>query len=312
MRRFGCVGPLAALSVAAVVGATGGWVAPAAAGCPPGQVEDDDGHCKSAPKAQPKPTASPPTTTTGGPPPKPLPKPTAPVVTPPAPPASVDSDGDGIADGADACPARAEDQNGFADADGCPDEPERRAAAAAEAERQRAAEAARDNDGDGVRNADDRCPTAREDDNGFQPGDGCPDEVERRRQEAAEKDRLAKLGAGGMQAAGGGDATRRAVGVGLVVGGGALVGLMGGMLGWREATAATIRSTAFDTFDALYGAIDTANLATGLAVGSGVLGAALVGAGLPLVVTAKASAPRASAWVGLTVTAQGVLVGGTW
>lgn len=45
-----------------------------------------------------------------------------------------DRDGDGIADDLDKCPSDAEDQNGFEDQDGCPDEPRRaRDAAAREA-----------------------------------------------------------------------------------------------------------------------------------------------------------------------------------
>ncbi|CQR53252.1 hypothetical protein [Haloferax massiliensis] len=35
--------------------------------------------------------------------------------------APADYDGDGLADDADACPTRAETQNGFRDGDGCPD-----------------------------------------------------------------------------------------------------------------------------------------------------------------------------------------------
>lgn len=91
----------------------------------------------------------------------PLPK--APVVAAAAPaPAAApavevppDLDGDGIPDVEDACPARAEDADGFADEDGCPDP---------------------DNDDDGLLDAADRCPLEAETRNGWQDDDGCPDE----------------------------------------------------------------------------------------------------------------------------------------
>ncbi|MEZ4404323.1 MAG: hypothetical protein R3B06_30160 [Kofleriaceae bacterium] len=66
-----------------------------------------------------------------------------------------DRDGDGIRDADDACWSRAEDRDGFADADGCPDP---------------------DNDGDGIDDADDACPLAAEDYDGYRDADGCPDD----------------------------------------------------------------------------------------------------------------------------------------
>ncbi|MBX2797636.1 MAG: OmpA family protein [Myxococcales bacterium] len=66
-----------------------------------------------------------------------------------------DRDGDGLADGDDACAMEAEDVDGFDDEDGCPDP---------------------DNDGDQVRDADDGCPLVAEDVDGFDDEDGCPDE----------------------------------------------------------------------------------------------------------------------------------------
>ena len=65
-----------------------------------------------------------------------------------------DPDGDGLAGDADACPAEAEDVDGFEDEDGCPE---------------------LDNDRDGVPDADDQCPTERETVNGVDDDDGCPD-----------------------------------------------------------------------------------------------------------------------------------------
>ncbi|MEM9071588.1 MAG: OmpA family protein [Myxococcota bacterium] len=68
-------------------------------------------------------------------------------------PSSADRDGDGIEDDADACPADAEDRDGWEDEDGCPEE---------------------DDDGDGMVD-DDQCPREAEDVDGFQDEDGCPD-----------------------------------------------------------------------------------------------------------------------------------------
>jgi len=71
-----------------------------------------------------------------------------------APEIERDTDGDGILDGADACPADEEDADGFADEDGCP-EP--------------------DNDGDQLPDADDQCPDEPEDLDEHEDEDGCPD-----------------------------------------------------------------------------------------------------------------------------------------
>lgn len=65
-----------------------------------------------------------------------------------------DSDGDGISDDFDRCPDLAEDRDGVADDDGCPDP---------------------DNDDDGIPDAKDKCPKAPEDKDGFEDADGCPD-----------------------------------------------------------------------------------------------------------------------------------------
>lgn len=68
--------------------------------------------------------------------------------------ASKDRDGDGIPDNMDQCPDLAEDFDGYADTDGCPD---------------------LDNDGDGIPDVNDDCPNQAEDFDGFQDSDGCPD-----------------------------------------------------------------------------------------------------------------------------------------
>ena len=65
-----------------------------------------------------------------------------------------DRDNDGVPDNVDACPDAAEDFDGFADTDGCPDP---------------------DNDGDGILDINDDCPNQAEDFDGFQDSDGCPD-----------------------------------------------------------------------------------------------------------------------------------------
>ncbi|MDB4986562.1 MAG: internalin [Myxococcaceae bacterium] len=68
--------------------------------------------------------------------------------------APVDRDHDGILDDVDQCPDQAEDRDGFADEDGCPD---------------------LDNDGDSVPDASDSCANNAEDRDGFADEDGCPD-----------------------------------------------------------------------------------------------------------------------------------------
>ncbi len=65
-----------------------------------------------------------------------------------------DADRDGVKDNDDRCPKDAEDEDGFEDSDGCPDE---------------------DNDADGKKDVDDKCPNKPEDDDGFEDDDGCPD-----------------------------------------------------------------------------------------------------------------------------------------
>ena len=68
-----------------------------------------------------------------------------------------DNDGDGIKDENDECPDQAEDLDRWQDEDGCPDE-------------------AADPDGDGIINSEDECPKYAEDKDGYQDEDGCPDE----------------------------------------------------------------------------------------------------------------------------------------
>ncbi len=65
-----------------------------------------------------------------------------------------DRDRDQLLDGADRCPAVAEDRDGFEDEDGCPDT---------------------DDDADTIADVDDRCPREPETANGHEDDDGCPD-----------------------------------------------------------------------------------------------------------------------------------------
>jgi outer membrane protein OmpA-like peptidoglycan-associated protein len=78
---------------------------------------------------------------------------------------ALDRDGDGINDDKDNCPDNPEDDDGYADTDGCPDP---------------------DNDGDNIPDIEDRCPgtdsdakqkfaRTKEDHDGYQDRDGCPD-----------------------------------------------------------------------------------------------------------------------------------------
>ena len=68
--------------------------------------------------------------------------------------ARVDEDEDGVSGEADRCPKEAEDKDGFADDDGCPDP---------------------DDDKDGVADASDRCPRKPEDIDQHEDADGCPE-----------------------------------------------------------------------------------------------------------------------------------------
>jgi len=65
-----------------------------------------------------------------------------------------DDDHDGIKNDIDRCPKDAEDEDGFEDADGCPDP---------------------DNDKDNIPDLKDKCPNEAEDIDAYQDEDGCPD-----------------------------------------------------------------------------------------------------------------------------------------
>lgn len=98
---------------------------------------------------------------------------------PPPPPAPVDTDGDGIVDPSDECPAepgpaptgcppKDTDKDGFVDPeDKCPDQPGIAPDGCPDL----------DPDKDGVLDPNDKCPTEPETKNGFEDSDGCPDEL---------------------------------------------------------------------------------------------------------------------------------------
>ncbi|WP_309242985.1 Ig-like domain-containing protein [Hyalangium versicolor] len=106
-----------------------------------------------APKASPRPEPKPEPKAEVKPP-EPLPNEGKTKVEVIPPPQVADTDGDGIPDDKDSCPAAAEDKDGFQDEDGCPDT---------------------DNDGDGIADASDKCANEPESKNGFEDEDGCPD-----------------------------------------------------------------------------------------------------------------------------------------
>lgn len=95
-----------------------------------------------------------------------------------------DADHDGVDDHHDRCPLEPETVNGVRDYDGCPESPESldppgdAAPFGAEGEPELAMRLPQngDADGDGVADLSDRCPEHREDRDGFQDWDGCPDE----------------------------------------------------------------------------------------------------------------------------------------
>ncbi len=98
-----------------------------------------------------------------------------------------DTDGDGLLDSRDGCPADAEDADGFADEDGCPeldndedeipdaDDPCPDEAEDLDEHEDEDGCPEADNDGDGVADGYDSCPNTPEDRDGDRDTDGCPD-----------------------------------------------------------------------------------------------------------------------------------------
>lgn len=96
----------------------------------------------------------------------------------PRPEEAADEDGDGIADSADACPARPEDRDSFEDEDGCPDI---------------------DDDRDEVLDIVDRCRRDPETANGYRDLDGCPDELPEELRELVPNTRVLLFNSGSAQ-----------------------------------------------------------------------------------------------------------------
>ncbi|MBI5536419.1 MAG: OmpA family protein [Deltaproteobacteria bacterium] len=102
-------------------------------------------------------------------------------------PLARDTDGDGVLDRDDKCPAQKEDRDGFEDDDGCVDPDNDRDGIPDELDRCRDKPEDHDgfkdddgcpdldDDGDGVPDADDQCRNKAEDKDGFEDSDGCPD-----------------------------------------------------------------------------------------------------------------------------------------
>ena len=100
-----------------------------------------------------------------------------------------DPDGDGIKGVHDRCPNRAEDKDGFLDADGCPDEDNDNDGIPDDVDQCRNKPETKngvmdddgcpdaDADSDGVDDSRDKCPDTAEDKDGFQDDDGCPDKI---------------------------------------------------------------------------------------------------------------------------------------
>ncbi|MCC6996812.1 MAG: thrombospondin type 3 repeat-containing protein [Deltaproteobacteria bacterium] len=93
-----------------------------------------------------------------------------------------DNDGDSVADYSDQCPNDAEDRDGFKDDDGCPDPDndgdrvlDAQDKCPTESGARGRADGCPDSDSDGIADKDDSCDFSKEDIDGYQDGDGCPD-----------------------------------------------------------------------------------------------------------------------------------------
>jgi outer membrane protein OmpA-like peptidoglycan-associated protein len=90
-----------------------------------------------------------------------------------------DADNDGVADGPDRCPYEPESADGIRDDDGCPEASAPALAAlfapAGVAATDKRPGAPVDTDKDGLSDEEDRCPLTKEDADGFEDDDGCPE-----------------------------------------------------------------------------------------------------------------------------------------
>jgi hypothetical protein len=207
---------------------------------------------------------------------------------------STDKDGDGIPNALDKCPTEPEDKDGFEDEDGCPDP---------------------DNDGDGIPDAMDKCPNAAEDKNNYKDDDGCPDakevaalaaeEQERKRQEEAaaaqvladesarrqreqeETDRQERAAREAKkkeedEKAASSRATRRTIGAGLMIGGGAFGVVSVVAMGLGGAQNSKIQGGGFSTGKDITDAASQGRTYNGLAIGTGVVAICAEAVGVPL------------------------------
>lgn len=103
---------------------------------------------------------------------------------------TMDTDGDGLANGIDACPRKPETVNGYKDQDGCPENdadedgvPDKIDKCPKKAETRNGIQdedgcPEKDTDGDGIVDPVDQCPKKPETLNAYRDGDGCPDIVD--------------------------------------------------------------------------------------------------------------------------------------
>jgi hypothetical protein len=178
----------------------------------------------------------------------------------------VDDDGDGVNDGEDGCRTQAEDPDHFKDDDGCPEA---------------------DNDSDGVPDGQDGCANDPEDRNGLKDDDGCPDEPERLAGLAAEENRKASLVEQQRQRVEDAAAadSRRIAGFVCLAGAGVGGVLMGAFLGLGAARNGAIRDGGFATASDIQAAADEGATFNEAAIGSGIVGGALLTTGVILLLT---------------------------
>jgi hypothetical protein len=297
----GAMSTCTALVLAAIA-----WVAAphaARAGCPPGQEEDEQGLCKPKGGAKPKPAATP--KPAAGPTSKPTPQPTAaPSAAPPQPARATCEGGRQPATNAPSqcCwPGQlwsTERSACLGSPTSCP------AGTLVEGDRC----VTTDGDGDGVFLPADLCPAQKEDADGFEDGDGCPEPGPTATNPTVPSATAPSTAAPAPGPPTKGGAKPWALAVGLTVGGAASLGLLGGMIGLREAQVASVKA-GLPSPAAVVSAVELANAATGLAVGAGVLGAGLLGVGISLLAM---PAPSPKPMVGLRLVPTGVLIEGRY
>lgn len=184
-----------------------------------------------------------------------------------------------------------------------------------------------DRDGDGMRNADDKCPDEAEDKNGYEDGDGCADEPKRlagiqlaAQQEAQATQAAAQKAAAERQQVESAAAAKQAYfqaeqykaatewnsrasaafnyrlwAYGLMIAGGAFGIGTGVSLGLGAANNGRIRDGGFSTGSSISYAASTGSTYNYLAIGTAIIGGALVSLGVILRIAAPAYPPERSA-----------------